>query len=69
MHHAPGPVLPQELHRVAVGLPVVDHHRQSQLLGQLQLGGKDLLLALLGAGVQPVVVQADFAHRHHFRLL
>ena len=66
MHHPGGPVLPQKGQDVGVGLPVVDHHGQGELLRQLQLEPEHLLLPVLGAGVQPVVVETDLPHSHHF---
>ena len=56
------------LHRlqaVSVGLPVVDDHRQAQLLCQLQLGVEHLFLKVVGRIVLPVVVQADLPHGPH----
>ena len=50
----------QHVQTVAVGLPLVDDHRQIQLLGQLQLLLKGQ--KLLPAGhILIVVVQADFS--------
>ena len=40
-------------------------HRQSELAGQLELRGKDLLLLLFSAHV-PIVIQSDFPDRPAF---
>ena len=50
------------LQTVAVGLTVVDDHRQPQLLRQLHLGMEDALLEVVGRVFLPVVVQSDLPH-------
>ena len=68
MEHPPGlGVGPHDVQGVPVGIPVVDDGGQVQLLGEGELGVKEVpgVGPVLG-GLDPVVVQADLPHRHAF---
>ena len=57
-----------QVHRVLEGLPRMDHHGQTPLRGQGQLGREGFPLGL-PRGEVVVVVEADLAHRRGGRLL
>ena len=66
MEHAPqAGIVPDDLHAVPMGLPVMNNDRLIQLQGQVDLTAKQGLLLLLMAGV-PVIVQADLSDGHAF---
>ena len=54
-------VIQRDCQRIPVGLPVVDDHRQVQLLRQGHLVPEDLLLKRPGRVLLPVVVQGSAA--------
>ena len=65
MEHPPHPgERPDHRQAVGMGLPVVDDHRQVQLLRQVHLVPEDLLLKRPGRVLLPVVVQADLPDGH-----
>ena len=66
MEHAPYlRKLPNHGQTVPVGVPVVDNHRQTQPLCQLQLAAEHLPLKVPGRVLLPVVIQPDLTHGHH----
>ena len=58
----------QDVGVVAVRLADVQHGGLAQLVGDAQLGDKRLPLDLPGRVLLPVIVEADFAQRHAFRM-
>lgn len=66
VEHPPDPgEFPHHCQTVGVGLPVVDDHRQVQLLRQGHLVPEDPPLVFPGGILLPVVVQADLPDGHH----
>ena len=66
MEHTPqGRIFFHDSQRVAMGIAVVDDHRQVQFQRQFQLGAEHLLLKLPRRVFCPVVVQPDLADGHH----
>lgn len=62
-HSAELRIAEKNLHRISVGLTVMDYNRLIQSQCQLQLIDEKLLLLCLAA-VVPVIVQADLTNCH-----
>ena len=58
--------LPHNRQRIGMGLPVMDNHRQPQLLRQRHLCAQYMLLPRTAGVFLPVVIQTDLTDRHHF---
>ena len=59
-------VLISQLHRIPVGVPVVDDGGLVQLLGKGELGVKKVPgVGPVFRGLDPVIVQPDLSHGHH----
>ena len=61
-------VLPQALHRVAVGFPVVDDDRQAEVVGEFQLAAEEVHLRVPRGVLLPVIVEADLTDGDRFLL-
>ena len=59
----------EKIQYVAMGFPVMDHHRQIQPVRQVTLLFQTQQLHLPGLVFFPVIIQADLPDGHHFFML